>query len=363
MLPVVLVAPLLALGSPAAPVLAHEADPRVVTVVDALTPPLPPEVVLQAQAGIATQLVAQNPTATALDVLGTDERPFLRISSAGVFADLETADFFTTSNPNGAVPPGSGGGGTPRWAQISAGDSWGWYDHRLHPAGVRAPADPTRPARLSEFEVPVRYGEQRSSVLGHVQFVPLLGAFQVTAEAAPPGLVVQALPGKLPGIFLSNPERMPLTVLGSNGEPFLRFGADGVEVNENSRTHVEDRQARGLPAGLPSAEPGFRLVAPGGTSYTWLDARLRYPSDLPPESVLRATGTTAVADWSVPVELAQGRDQLRGRISWVPEASAAGGFAERVVEREDGGRPWLAIGLAALIIVGAAVLALRSRRP
>jgi hypothetical protein len=76
LVPAVLLAPLLAVGSPATLVLAHEADPRIATVVDEITPPLPPEVVLQAQAaGLATQLVVRNPTATVLDVLDTDVRP------------------------------------------------------------------------------------------------------------------------------------------------------------------------------------------------------------------------------------------------------------------------------------------------
>lgn len=364
LVPAVLLASLLAVASPAAPALAHEADPRIATVVDEITPPLPPEVILQAQASLATQLVVRNPTATVLDVLSTDGRPFLRVSTAGVFADLETAEFFTTSNPNGAVPAGSGGGGPARWVQISAGDSWGWYDHRLHPEQLRAPADPTRPARLGEFEVPIRYGEQRSTVRGHVQFSPLLGAFSVTAEPGPQGLVVQALPGKLPGVFLSNPARLPLTVLGVSGEPFLRFSDAGVEVNENSRTHVEDRQARGAPVGIPSAEPAFRLVDRGGSSYSWLDARLSYPQDLPPEPVLRAAEPTVVGKWSVPVELTDGPDQLRGEIRWVPSAgSAEADAAARATPQRQPGESGLARGIgAAMVLLGGAVVALRYRR-
>jgi len=244
--------------------------------------------------------------------------------------------------------------------QLSAGDSWGWYDHRLHPEQIRAPADPSGAVRLGEFQVPVRYGERRSVVGGHVQFSPLLGAFQVTADPAPSGLVVQALPGKLPGLFLSNPERLPLTVLGRDGEPFLRFSEAGVEVNESSRTHVEDRQARGLPAGPPAPEPAFRLISPGGTSYTWLDARLRYPADLPPLPVLRAAEPTAVDDWTVPVQLAGGPLSLTGEVTWVPEASAA---ASVVAPRDDGsGRLPLVLALGSLAVLGLAVLAVRVRR-
>ena len=361
---VLVCAPMVAVVAAPTPAYGHGADPRIRTVLADVSPPLPAEVVLQVQAGIATQLVASNPTPTVLEVLGAAERAFLRISSAGVFADLETREFFTTSNPTGAVPPAVGAGGPPRWVQISTGTSWGWYDHRLHPQTISAPADPEREARLAEFSVPVRYGDTLSLVRGSVLFSPLLGAFQVSADPAPDGLVVQALPGKLPGVFLSNPERLPLTVLGRDGEPFLRFGPRGLEVNEHSRTHVEDRQARGLPAGPPLPEPAFRVVDPEGSSYTWLDARLRYPADLPPEPVLRAAEATVVDRWAVPVQLTSDRVAVTGTISWVPAGSAAATSAE-VDAAPGNGRSalsrFLPVTVGALVALGALAL-VRSRR-
>lgn len=341
----------------APPAVAHEADPRIVTTVDEVVPALPAQVLVQVQANVATQLVAANPTPTVLEVLGTGDRPFLRISAAGVFADVGSQDFLTTSNPNGAAPRDADG--PARWAQISAGSSWGWYDHRLHPQELRAPQDSGRRSRLAGFEVPVRYGEQRSAVRGSITFQPLLGAFSVAADPAPDGLVVQALPGRLPGLFLSNPERRPLTVLGRDGEPFLRFSARGVEVNERSRTHVEDRQARGAAAGPPSPEPAFRLVAPGATSYTWLDARLRYPDELPPSRVLTASEPTVVTRWELPLA---GGPALTGTVSWVPERSAAA-LVRSSAPADDDGRPVpaVAVGVGALLLLGGVVVALRRR--
>lgn len=339
---------------------AHEADPRIVTAIDQVSPALPAGVVVQVQAGISAQLVAQNPTATVLEVLGTGDRPFLRISRAGVQADVASADFLTTSNPNGAAPrtPSSAAA---KWVRISRGDSWGWYDHRLHPSALPAPADSRRAARLAQFSVPFRYGATVTTVRGRVDFRPLLGAFSVTARPGPPGLTVQALPGRLPGLFLSNPARTPLTVLGRDGEPFVRFSSRGVEVNERSRTHVEDQEARGQDVGAPGPEPAFRLVAPGGTSYTWLDVRLRYPRDLPPEQVLRASGPTVVQDWTVPVEVGGRPSSLTGQITWVPEASAAAADAGAA---DDGGVPLLplVLGVGAAAVVAVAVGLIRRRR-
>ena len=357
----VLAAASLVLGG-ASPAAAHEADPRIVTTLTAVEPPLASQVVLQVQAGIATQLVADNPTATVLEVIGTAGRPFLRMSSAGVFADVANEEFFTTANPTGAAPTGAGDKGPPRWVQISRGTSWGWYDHRLHPDEVGAPADDDRPARLADFEVPFRYGATPVAVRGTVDFRPLLGAFLVSADPAPQGLQVQALPGRLPALFLSAPSGVPVTVLGRDGEPFLRMTDAGVEVNTHSRTHVEDRQARGELAGPPSPTPAFVLVAPGASSYTWLDARLRYPEDLPPPDVLRAGEPTVVQEWDVPVEIAGDPAALGGDVTWVPEPDAAARVGASVAEEPEPSLLPYVLGSAAAAVLVAAVLLLRRGR-
>lgn len=346
----------------APPALAHESDPRIVTTIGSVEPELPAAVVVQVQAGIATQLVASNPTATVLEVLGAQDRPFLRLSAAGVFADVATDDFFTTSNPNGAAPPRPAQA-APRWVQISDGDSWGWYDHRLHPDQAAAPADEERPAELASFTIPLRYGTDRVEVRGQVAFRPLLGSFLVSADDAPQGLTVQALPGRLPGVFLTAPAGT--TVLGRDGEPFVRFTADGVEVNTRSRTHVEDRAARGEVAGPPSPEPDFELVGPGARSYTWLDTRLRYPQDLPPEQALRRAEPTVVQTWAVPVLLggAGTTSALTGDVTWVPEASAAERVGGSAREGDEGPAllPYALAGAGLLLVAGGLAARRRSR--
>jgi hypothetical protein len=344
----------------AAPASAHSADPRVRTTLSAVEPALPAAVVVQVQASLAAQLVADNPTPTPLEVLGLSGEPFLRLSSAGVEADVTSEDFLSTSSPTGAVPPEAGRDEPPRWVRISAGSSWGWFDHRLHPDDVTAPADVQRRVRLSTWEVPLRYGGRPHVARGSVDVEPLLGAFVVTADPAAAPLAVQALPGRLPGVFLSNPERRPFTVLGVDGEPFLRFGPAGVEVNTASRTHVEDRQARGEGAGPPSPEPRFELVDAEGTSYTWLDVRLRYRDDLPPDDALRADGPVVVDRWEVPVEGLEGVPALTGEVRWVPEQGA---LEARDEAGSLGGRvPGAALLAGAGLAVVLAVLLVRRRR-
>jgi hypothetical protein len=357
-LTVLLLGAVLVVTSPAQ---AHEADPRIVTTLDAVEPALPADVVVQVQAGIATQLVASNPTPTVLEVLDDAGRPFLRLSSGGVQGDVGSAAFFTTSNPTGAASDAARDR-APRWVRISGGHSWGWYDHRLHPAPIEPPADVDREVRLGGWEVPLRYGDQEVAAVGSIRFRPLLGSFLVSVDPAPEGLTVQALQGRLPGLFLSAEPGTPVTVLGRDGERFLRISDAGVEVNRSSRTHVEDRAARGEVAGPPSTTPDFHLVAPGGRTYTWLDTRLRYPSDLPPEDVLRVSRPTSVQRWEVPVRVGERALALTGEVTWVPEADAAARVG--AVPAPSGTWSWLPYTLvaAAVLTLAAATVALRRRR-
>lgn len=358
----VLVAALLAgLAVGAGPVHAHESDPRVVTVLDDVAPALPAQVLVQVRASLASQLVVDNPTSELLEVLGRDGRPFLRLSVDGVSGDVAHPEFASTSSPTGAVPSEVADDQPPRWVRVSAGTSWGWFDHRLHPSALEPPVEQDRPARLADWTVPLRYGGADVQVRGHVQFQPLLGAFLVTAGPAPADLVVQALPGRLPGLFLANPESRPLEVLGRDGEPFLRFTPDGVQVNVASRTHVEDRKARGQPAGPPSPEPRFELLGAGADSWTWLDARLRYPRDAPPDDVLRADEPSVLSDWAVPAVLDGQPVELSGEVRWVP--TSAGDPAMGPQPPAGGPRVLpLALGLGALLVVGGAAVALRRSR-
>jgi hypothetical protein len=329
-----LLAPLLALWVLAVPsAQAHLADPRIRTVLDDVSPALPEGVVVQAVSSLAEQLVVANPTATVLSVLDNGGRPFLQISRAGVQGNLASLDFYTTANPGGTtagIPAdvlSNGGRGAPRWVPLSKGDSWGWFDHRLHPAGITVPTA-SRRTRLFDWTVPMTYGSEPVTARGHVDLRPLLGSFLVTADAGPAGLQVQVLQGRLPGLFLTAPAGAVVTVPGRDGEPFLEL-AGTARVNVHSRTFVEDRQAQGRAAGPPSPQPLFRPAeGANGASFSWLDARLQYPHADPPEAALRSGTPTTVQRWRIPVTVDGRTVALTGAIRWVPNADAPRARAE-----------------------------------
>lgn len=343
----------------AIPADAHQADPRISTVLDAVTPGLPPGVVIQVRTSIAEELVAQNTTTTPLLILGEDDRPFLRITATGVEADFAKRDWYRSNSPfdSATIPLSAYPGAPARWRRVSTGDSWGWFDHRLHPAQLSVPGDPKRRTRLGDWQVSVEYGTTHAVVRGHLEVAPVLGAFAVTADPAPHGLVVSALAGRLPGLFLTDPGGLPVVVSGLDGKPFLRLDAHGVEVDEGSPSWAEDRKARGETAPVVTTRPRWRRLASTPTM-TWLDTRLGFGADQPPDP----SRTADLKRWQVPITV-QGRPTaLTGLIRWVAADSAG-----RAPQRAGSARAFAAVGVVMLAVAAAAAVSavrrLRGRSP
>jgi hypothetical protein len=230
----------------------------------------------------------------------------------------------------------------------------------LHPAAEEIPPDVIQrgqPTRLRGWSVPVRYAGQPHQIDGSVSYRPVLGSFQVTADPAPAGLTAQVLQGRLPGLFLTVPPGLRLTVLGRDGEPFARFLGNAVQLNQRSRTYVEDRTAQGLPAAAPEAVPRWGPPTPD-TTLTWLDQRLQFPTDLPPDRFVHTAATSVVGDWSIPLLLASGPQQLHGTISWQP----APGVREQAAVTPDQPRSRWPFALLGLLVLPAVWLVHRSRK-
>jgi hypothetical protein len=123
-------------------------------------------------------------------------------------------------------------------------------------------------------------------------------------------------------------------VLGYLGEPAIRVGAAGVEVNESSATAAGSGLLKQRPRPA-TGKPKWRRIS-SKRSVVWHDARLR---GLPPGVTRRR--------WTVPLVVDGSRSRLAGELIRVPRPSRL---------------PWLA--LAAITAVGVAiVLARRSSMP
>jgi hypothetical protein len=327
---------------------AHPSDPTIVTRIDAVEPPLD-GVTVQVRDGVAAQLLVVNATATPVEVLATGGEPFLRIGPDVVRADVGSPDWSASNDPVATTP-------RPRaradWRVVAQGNAWGWFDHRLHPRAQPLTPD-LRAARrrvtLAGWTVPLRHGGRAYQVNGHLEYRPVVGAFRTTVERVPDGLAVDALDGRVPGLFLRWRGSGEIVVRGVANEPFARLTPTSAEVNDASETWQESERLTGRPPTTPADPAKARWRRVGTTpQLTWLDRRLAYAPGVPPDDVVTARRLTAMVEWDVPVD---GAGHVTGTTSWVPTAAAAG----------DGGALPYAAGAAALGAVLAGVVLLRRR--
>jgi hypothetical protein len=117
------------------------------------------------------------------------------------------------------------------------------------------------------------------------------------------GLSVQVLAGD-DELRVRNDTGRELVITGYEGEPYLRFGADGgVSRNANSpATYLNDDRygAVDVPAtASKDAEPDWERVS-RGRAYDWHDHRIHWMSTTDPPKVRKApTEPHHVFDWSV----------------------------------------------------------------
>ena len=142
----------------------------------------------------------------------------------------------------------------------------------------------------------------------------------------------------------------PLTVLGYEGEPMVRFLPGGrVLVNLNSPSHWNnfDRYgAEDLPARAdPSARPAWKEVSTDGR-YAWHDHRIHWMSKSIPPSIADESRRTKVFDYQVPIRTPEGAATIQGTLWW----------------RGSGGPPLPLILVGAGILVGLAGGAVLLRR-
>ncbi len=338
------------------PAAAHSyRDPALRTVLDDVHPALPAGAAVAIRPSVLDELVVTNTTAVPLEVLGAGGRPFLRVSRDGVLADLGSPDWLTTAVPEGAPPPSPG---RVRWVRVSRGSTWSEFDPRLRPPvavdhSVRA-AGIERVVAV--WSIPLRYGGRPVRAAGRVVFSPVRGGLVVAVTSAPAGLSATALQGELPGLFVRVARGHRVEVRGADGGPFLRLAGGQVDAALASPSWRADRAARGLVV----SGAGWARVGTGAT-FTWLDARLRYPHDEPPAD--QRQHQVVLQRWSVPALVDGVPGAIRGTVTWVPRAQALGAVLPPAPTRH---RRWAEAGAVA-VAVGAATtgwyLRRRRRRP
>ncbi len=339
--------------------MAHEGDPNIQTVIEELMPALPGVSVSVIQGSVVPSLEAYNPTATELQVLGTDGVPFLRRGRSGTLGNAASPDLYLSEAPSGAagVPPGVRAGAPPRWIPLSRRPGWTWFDQRLPAVTSAPPAVRGRPAAtlLGRFAIPLRYGGSSVKAEGVVSYVPPAGGV-VTSLTSPMqpalGLTVALLPGRFPDVYLQNSGTTTVTVLGEGGEPFAQIGPQGVRVNLRSPIHDADLTARGQTPRVRtdlSAAPLWQDVS-ATPSYDWFDPR---PHFLP--------------SWTIPLHLGARTIPVQGVQRFAAPTTVSSLLASRHAPHE--GRHSDTSGILVICLLAAGVLvvvggaSVRRRRP
>lgn len=123
---------------------------------------------------------------------------------------------------------------------------------------------------------------------------------RITHQPALPGFRAMILEGPRPGILMRYQGNQPVTVLGTGGEPFLRFTGRSVMANPNSPDWqaLPNRPARQANEKAGEHDKDWVELSRSG-SFGWLDPRL-YPSHRSFNS------TEGPLSWSITLRTASG---------------------------------------------------------
>jgi hypothetical protein len=138
---------------------------------------------------------------------------------------------------------------------------------------------------------------------------------------ATPGLELRVLDGD-DRLYLRNETGREVTVLGYDGEPYLRFDAGSVYGNVRSPAVYlnADRYARGeVPASAnPDAPPVWRRVRLGH-SHEWHDHRIQWMSTIAPDEVRADPDSPRhIFDWQVRIAVDGRPTVITGSLDYAP---------------------------------------------
>lgn len=218
---------------------------------------------------LAAQLLVANPTTKTLVILGQDGQPFLRLGPQGTEANTRHPDWLKTYLPGGLPGRKPDAGSGEQWKLVKRSPNWGWFDPRLQPEG-HAPGQ--------SWRIPVLVDGRPSEIKGRFQAAQQSGYWQARWKqlpALPTGVSLLLIPGQPYGLMLSNKSSQAVTVLGRQGEPFIRVSPDGTEAYLASPLWQETAAQQALRQPLPGQATSPWLKISNAQRYTWVEPRTR----------------------------------------------------------------------------------------
>jgi hypothetical protein len=188
---------------------------------------------------------------------------------------------------------------------------------------------------------------------------PVATSFLARINSVPPGMEAKVVDGDQ-RLWLRTKPKLNALVLGSQGEPYLRFSPAGVAVNQRSPAYYLNRaRPQPPPAGLdPRSPPRWHQLTRGHTQ-SWYEGRMHALA-----AAARAPGSGYVGQWTIPLLINGRLAQISGglwhrdgpSIVWFwPIVVVLASTAALVRLRRPRLNAALATGLAAAILLAIAV--------
>lgn len=261
---------------------------------------------------LAPQLAVANRSGQTLEIFDEDGRAFLRIGPQDTRADVAAEAFHRTRISGGATPPAGTLSRQPRWRTVSRTAEYGWFDSRIATGPIEIPraiSAMTHDMPFGEWEIPLQLGSKRMKLRGYFVYTPpsqgVIRSVLLSPTEPAPGIQVQLAPGAVPAVMLSNSSALPVTVLDSRGEPYLRISSKGVQARLDSPDWLRSRTD-------PQFEgTGWHAVS-SARSYVWFEHRAQYTGP-----AISSGPTRRFGDWRVPLLVGDRVLELRGAYEWV----------------------------------------------
>ncbi|MDT0619093.1 hypothetical protein RM531_11465 [Salinisphaera sp. P385] len=301
---------------------AADADARVWQIRPSLDrlPPALDGLLVQLQQTASPRIAVHNLTGDTLEILDHGDQPFLRIGPHETTANLASSAFHRSRYAEDRPPPASAAG-EPRWQRVDNGPAWAWFDSRLQVDGMTVPTlrEYEDEVLVQRWAIPVRFRGEEHIISGYFLYRDApngLYRTRLASDQAPAADVsVYPLAGLVPGVFIANRGNASFTVLGIEGEPFVRYIPGKVLVNRRSPTWRIAAPSDSPIGHEDSGGDGAKWAVASTTGgFGWRDPRAFHKGDPPADR----SKPGVVGEWSIPVDVEGERTEIRGSTEWLP---------------------------------------------
>lgn len=300
------------------PVAVAHRDPTVVVRLTGISPVQPDGVAIDVLDDESTYFVLGNDSDEPVYALDPDGKPYLEVSAAGAFGDLDSR-YLRASPKNRASAkvverPCCTGEGT--WVRLTLNPSWIWPDPRLDPILRDDSKDQARglgalsSEPLANWAVTFRGVDGEFEVSGVVER-KRVGKVVTSVTSAPAELQVDIVEARPPQIRIGTGQH-EVVVFDRSDRPYLRVSPRGAYGNRSNEDYQANLRALALPEDRGTGWAQVAGSAPGWV--TWGEPRLDYRADIPTAS--SDEQHLVIHRWRIPITIDGRKAEITGQSEW-----------------------------------------------